>query len=249
MDIMSGRSRRHQPPSLLGFPQDLCIEIAARVGATSEWLLAELHSLLGTCSTMRRVCGHGNVGRRLSIEGIRHEISWVWNPTTYKAFLAMRIDLGHPEACFLSGIEAFFIKHRGYNDLWHAAEGGHDAADYLYAILLYRDNGDAAADDTAKGYMRRVAGEGSTTSRWLSNEGCLPLHEKAALAIHSSTWRIWGEPLPPPAQVHGDQSCAGTSDDCGVEKGWLRISLFCSEDCRLRCEMVKFAQSIGIGNK
>jgi hypothetical protein len=53
--------------------------------------------------------------------------------------------------------------------------------------LLYRDNGGAAADDTAKGYMRRVAGSDSTTSRWLSNEGCLPLHEKAARALHYST--------------------------------------------------------------
>jgi hypothetical protein len=26
-------------------------------------------------------------------------------------------------------------------------------------------------------------------------------------------------------------------------------SLFCSEDCRLCCEMVKFAWSIGIGNQ
>jgi hypothetical protein len=96
----------------------------------------------------------------------------------------MLSGLGNPEACFLSGIKAFFIEHRGYNDLRHAAEG-HDAAAYLYAILLYRDNGGAAAaDDTAKGYMRRVTGCGSTMSRWLSNEGCLPLREKAALAIH-----------------------------------------------------------------
>jgi hypothetical protein len=190
---------------------------------------------------MRRVCGHGDVGRRLSIEGIRHEISWVWNPTAYKAFLAMLSGLGNPEARFLSGIKAFFIEQRGYNDLRHAAEGGHDAAAYLYTILLYRDNGSATAD-TAKGYMRRVAGGGSTTSsRWLSNEGCLPLREKATRALHYSNWRIWGEPLLPPAQVHGDQPCACTGCDCGVEKGWLRISLFCSEDCRLRCEMVKFS--------
>jgi hypothetical protein len=51
--------------------------------------------------------------------------------------------------------------------------------------------------------MRQVVGGGSTTSRWLSNEGWLLLREKAARAIHSSTWRIWGEPLPPPAQVCG----------------------------------------------
>jgi hypothetical protein len=111
----------------------------------------------------------------------------------------MLSGLGNPEACFLSGIKALFIEHRGDNDLLHAAEGGHDVAAYLYAILLYRDNGGAAADNTTKGYMRWVAGGGSTTSRWLSNEGCLPLREKAAHALHYSTWRIWGELLPPPA--------------------------------------------------
>jgi hypothetical protein len=161
----------------------------------------------------------------------------------------MLSGLRNPEACFLSGIKAFFIEHRGYDDLRHAAEGGHDAAAYPYSILLYRDNGGAAADDTANGCMRRVAGDGSTTSSWRSNEGCLPLRKKAACALHYSTWPIWGEPLPPPTQVRGHQPCAGTSGDYGMEKGWLRISLFFSEDCRLRCEMVKFAQSIGIGNQ
>jgi hypothetical protein len=77
----------------------------------------------------------------------------------------MLTGLIHLEACFLSEIKAFFIEHRGYNDLRRAAKGGHNAATYLYAILLYRDNGGAAADDTAKWYMRQVAGDGSTTSR------------------------------------------------------------------------------------
>jgi hypothetical protein len=70
----------------------------------------------------------------------------------------MLSGLGNPEACFLSRIKAFFIEHRGYDDLWHAVEGGHDVAAYLYAILLYRDNGGAAVDDTAKRYMRWVSG-------------------------------------------------------------------------------------------
>jgi hypothetical protein len=150
---MPGRSTRHQSSSLLGLPQDLRIEIAASVGATLERPLADLRSLRGTFSTMRHVCDHGDVGRRLSIEGIRDEISWVWNPTVYKAFLAMLSGHGNPKACFLFGIKAFFIEHWGYDDLWRATEGGHDAAAYLCAILLYRDNGGAAAaDDTAKGY-------------------------------------------------------------------------------------------------
>jgi hypothetical protein len=45
--------------------------------------------------------------------------------------------------------------------------------------------------------------------------GVLPLCEKATHAIHSSTWRIWGESLPPSAQVRGDQQCAG--NDGGLE--------------------------------
>jgi hypothetical protein len=115
MDSMLGRSTRHQPSSLLlGLPQDLRIEIAVRVGATLERPLADLRSLRGTCSTMRRVCGHDDIGRCLSIEGIRDEISWVWNPTAYKAFLAMLTSLGNPEACFRSEIKAFVIEHRGY---------------------------------------------------------------------------------------------------------------------------------------
>jgi hypothetical protein len=156
---------------------------------------------------MCRVCGHGDVGWRLSIEGTQDDISGVWDPTAYKAFLAMLTSLENLEACFFSRIKAVFMENRGYNDLQCAAEGGHNAAAYLYAILIYGNNGGVAVDDTAKRYMRRVAGGGSTMTRWLSNEGCLPLREKAACAIHSSTWCIWGEPLLPPAQVCGDQPC------------------------------------------
>jgi hypothetical protein len=66
---------------------------------------------------MRRVCGHDDVDRRLSIEGIRDEISWVWDPTAYEAFLAMLTDLGNPEACFFSAVKAVFMENSGCNDL------------------------------------------------------------------------------------------------------------------------------------
>ena len=53
---------------------------------------------------------------------------------------------------------------------------------YLFAILLYRHNGDAHDDDTVRRYMKRVKGEeesqamaasggGGPTSRWLHNNG------------------------------------------------------------------------------
>jgi hypothetical protein len=141
----------------------------------------------------------------------------------------MLTGLGHPEACFLSGIKAFFIKHRGYDDLRCAVEGGHDVAAYIYAILLYRDNGGATTDDTAKWYMRLVAGGASMTSRWLSNEGCLPLREKATRALHYSTWRIWDEPLPAPAQVHDDQPYTGNDGGYDVEKDGFEFLYFAAK--------------------
>jgi hypothetical protein len=138
----------------------------------------------------------------------------------------MLTDLGNPEAWFFYGIKVIFMENRGCNDLRCTTESRHDAATYLYTILLYRDNGGAAADDTVKRYMRRVVGGGTTTSRWLSNEGCLPLCEKAVRVIHYSTWCIWGEPLPPPAQVRDNQLCASNGGSCGVNKGRHGISLF-----------------------
>jgi hypothetical protein len=107
----------------------------------------------------------------------------------------MLTDLGNPVACFFSGIKVMFMENRESNDLWRAAEGAHNATAYLYTILLYRDNGGAAAADITERYMRWFTGSGSTTSRWLSNEGCLPLRDKSTCVIHFSTWRIWGEPL------------------------------------------------------
>jgi hypothetical protein len=69
------------------------------------------------------------------------------------------------------------------------------------------------------------------------------LREKAARVLHYLTWRIWGEPLPPLAQVHGDQ-CASTGEGCGMEKDDFEF-LFCSKDRRLLYKMVKFAHRIG----
>jgi hypothetical protein len=102
----------------------------------------------------------------------------------------MLTDLGNSEACFFSGIKVIFMENRGCNDLRRAAKGGHDATTYLDSIFLYRDNGGAATNDTVKRYMRRVVGGGSLTSRWLSNEGCLPLREKATRAFGVNRCRL-----------------------------------------------------------
>jgi hypothetical protein len=83
-------------------------------------------------------------------------------------------------------------------------------------------------------------------SRRLSNKRCQLCHESAANVIHETTWWRNKWTPPPPIQVHNNLPCAG--GDCDVPKGWERRTLFCSEDCRLRCEIVLFEKAIGIGN-
>ena len=61
------------------------------------------------------------------------------------------------------------------------------------------------------------------------------------------TWWRNKWPPPPPAQVRSDLPCVG--GDYGVPKGLEERTLFCSEDSRLRREIILFEKAIGIGNQ
>jgi hypothetical protein len=72
-------------------------------------------------------------------------------------------------------------------------------AAYLVTIFLYRHNGDAGDDNTARWYMRWVEGEeeswvasvgggGGPTSRWLRNKGCVLYCEAATNVILEMRW-------------------------------------------------------------
>jgi hypothetical protein len=47
--------------------------------------------------------------------------------------------------------------------------------------------------------------------------------------IHSSTWRIWGESLLPPAQVRGDQPCVGNGGGCAWKKDGFKFLYFAAK--------------------
>ena len=93
------------------------------------------------------------------------------------------------------------------DDLARATDGRHNLATYLVALLLYRHNGDASDDDTARRYIRRVEGEdvsraavvgggGGPTSRWRSNKGCVLCHLPAAEVVLRLTWGKLSLPSP-----------------------------------------------------
>jgi len=104
--------------------------------------------------------------------------------------------------------------------------------------------------------MRRVKGEeesraavegggGGPMSRWLRNKGCVMCHGEATAEVICKMG--WGKlSLPSPAQVRGNLLCVGGA--CGDVDGWEGRAMYCSEDCRLRCEFELFEWELGIRN-
>jgi len=71
-------------------------------------------------------------------------------------------------------------------------------------------------------------------------------HEATTEVIHEMRW-AWGKlSLSPLAQVRGDLPCVGGA--CGDADGWEGNAVYCSEDCRLRCEFELFPWEFGIRN-
>ena len=122
----------------------------------------DLHSLWATCSSMHRICGDPTVGRHLELDQFRHRRTWD-DPVYYEALLASLTQVGNLEACFFTRIQTVFMeKHSPWPcliNLAYAANGEHNLVAYLVALLLYRHNGDAGDDDTARRYIRWVEGE------------------------------------------------------------------------------------------
>ena len=63
----------------------------------------------------------------------------------------------------LTGIQTVFAENHSprpcLDYLTHTANGRHNVTVYLVAIFLYRHNGGADDDNTARRYIRRVEGE------------------------------------------------------------------------------------------
>uniref|UniRef100_K3ZLB4 F-box domain-containing protein n=1 Tax=Setaria italica TaxID=4555 RepID=K3ZLB4_SETIT len=225
-------SSRWHPPSLAVLPTEVAIEITSRLAATSERPMDDLHSLWATCLFMHCVCGDDAIGRRMALAHFRCNMSWN-ELASYAALLTRLTLIGNPNAYFLTGIREFFREHRSHQpslyELAHAITGGHNVAAY-FVTLLYRNNGSAGDDDTARWFVRWVEGEENSAAsngsgpRMQSNKGCRLCREKATQMFGPMT------PLPL-APVRGDLLCAGGG--CGVTFGWPKKTLCCSEGCRM----------------
>jgi hypothetical protein len=111
---------------------------------------------------MHHICNDLTIGRHLALDWFRRGRTWD-DPVNYEALLASQTQIGNLEACFLIGIQIVLMEKHSprpcLNDLTHTANDRHNLVAYLFALLLYRHNGDADDDDIARRYIRRVEGE------------------------------------------------------------------------------------------
>jgi hypothetical protein len=156
--------RRHPTP-LTVLPEELVIVIAGHLAMTLERPIDDLRSLGVTCSSMCRICGDRAVNLHMSLDRVKRGTR-SWNDSdNYYVLLASLTALNNPEACFLTRIPIALKENHSprpcLDDLTCVAEDGHNVVAYVAALLLYRHNGDARDDDTARRYIRQVEEEES----------------------------------------------------------------------------------------
>jgi hypothetical protein len=95
--------------------------------------------------------------------GCRHGVRSLNDLVNYFALLARLTQVDNLEACLLIGIQTIFVENHSpqpcLDYLTHATDGGHNVTAYLVTIFLYRHNGDAGDNNTARQYIRRVKGK------------------------------------------------------------------------------------------
>ena len=147
----------------MALPAKVQIEIASHLAATSERPMDDLRSLRATCSSMRHICGDPAIGRHVAMNRCRRGARSSNDRVNYFTLLARLTQVDNLEACLPTGIQTVFMENYSprpcLDYLTYTANGEHNVAAYLVAIFLYRQNGNAGNNNTARPYIRRVEGE------------------------------------------------------------------------------------------
>ncbi|RLN33820.1 hypothetical protein C2845_PM03G21320 [Panicum miliaceum] len=126
--------------SLTDLPEEIHIDVAARIAASSNFPMADLRRLRGACSVMRdRVCGVPLVRRNLNL---RRALRQSDDAETHERLIVNTYAAGNLEVRFIKGMRIVFREHGGalhvpLDELDQAARGGHKPAAYMLAMLLW----------------------------------------------------------------------------------------------------------------
>ncbi|KAG2598517.1 hypothetical protein PVAP13_5KG343300 [Panicum virgatum] len=186
--------------SLPVLPEEMLVEVATHVAASSSSPMADLHRLRGACTLVRdRVYGAPLVRRSLNLSRTLRQPE---DAETRKRLITNTYAAGNLEAIFINGMRVFFGHHvaalqASLDDLDQAARGGHRLAAYMLAMVLWRANSGAEADLRAKQLLAEVADDDPAlvvySDRWVSGP-----------FVHAfeTLWRfVWPTNFPLPAPV------------------------------------------------
>ena len=92
--------------SLPVLPEEMLVEVAARVAASSSSPMADLRRLRGTCALVRdRVCSTALVRRSLNLSWALHQTN---DTETRERLIANTYAASNLEARFIQGMRVFF---------------------------------------------------------------------------------------------------------------------------------------------
>ncbi|RLN13307.1 hypothetical protein C2845_PM09G16950 [Panicum miliaceum] len=224
--------------SLTDLPEEIHIDVAARVVASSSFPMADLRRLRGPCSVMRdRVCGAPLVRRSLNL---RRALRQLDNAETRERLIAKTYTTGNLEARFVKGMRVVFREHSRalhapLDKLDQADRGGHKPAAYMLAMLLWRANSGAEADLRAKELLAEAADDDPTLAVW-NDRGLARTVVEAFDTLWMEVLPNFDQGVPVPGPVpRADVHQCGMS---GGHDGWYQWSYFCSVECRIQslCE-------------
>jgi len=229
--------------SLPVLPEEMLVEVVARVAASSCSPMADLHRFRGACTLVRdRVCSAPAVVRRsLNLFRALYQSE---DAGTRERLIANTYAAGNLEAIFIKGMRVFFGHHGGalqapLDDLDQEACGGNKPTTYMLAMVLWQANSGSEADLRAKQLLAEVADDDPVlvvcSDSWVSG----PRGH-----AFETLWRfVWPTNSPLPASMPGpvprddDHQCASHLGWCGALAGHdrsFRWSYFCSDECRIR---------------
>ncbi|KAG2560928.1 hypothetical protein PVAP13_8KG195103 [Panicum virgatum] len=227
--------------------EEMLVEVAARVAASSCSPMADLRRLRGVCTLVRdKVCGAPLVRCSLNLGRALWQSE---DAETSERLMANTYAAGNLEAIFIKGMRVYFGHHSralqaSLDDLDQAAHGGHKPAAYMLAMVLWRANSGAEADLWAKHLLAEVADDDPAivvcSDRWVSGP-----HAHAFATLWMFVWppnSPQPAPMPRPVPRDDDHQCASPrwgwiTGWCGAptgHDGLFHWCYFCSDECRIR---------------
>ncbi|ONK78892.1 uncharacterized protein A4U43_C01F720 [Asparagus officinalis] len=240
--VMRKLNRKSSIVSIL--PQDLLLEVTKQIASKSSTPLRDIRVLRATCKSFYRASKEKLVGRSLAVD--KEDMLQWWENNAYFALLRDCADCDNLEANFILGVEEIYNLNQGRSGLQHlqrAMDGGHLAAAYFMAILLFRH---AATKYDAMNILNRVStGDLSSTKSVTpctkSGNPTVNRCRRETIRVIRKSWKKEFEIEPGVPCKH--RNC-GRDDGDGVIDPWVKDGesprVFCSHLCRWTYEYHNF---------